>query len=169
MRKESVPWTITGLRLFTLPLLIYSFIQEIQIIPHALFLFAASTDFLDGYIAKKLETTSTLGLYFDVTTDFIFVSSIFLVFILEEFYPLWILAIIVFVFAQFILTSIYLKRTTYDPVGKYYGSLIYGGIGFTLLSQEKLMFELVTIGITVSTIAVLVSRATFLLKRHKQS
>jgi len=125
------------------------------------------TDFLDGYVAKKLEATSRLGSYFDVTADFLLVSGMFITFVLEEFYPPWILLLIVFVFVQFMLTSLYSKRTVYDPVGKYYGSLMYGGIGLTLLFPERLVYSIVTIGIVVSTIVSLVSRlAYFLLAKN---
>jgi phosphatidylglycerophosphate synthase len=117
-------------------------------------------------MAKKLEITSTLDSNFDVTTDFIFASGMFLVYFLEELYPSWIILLMVFVFSQFMLTNVYSKSTIYDPIGKYYGSLMYGGIGL-MLSQEKLMLSIVTVGVTVSTIAVLLSRATFLLVQRK--
>ena len=167
MNKVTLPWAITALRIIVLPLLIYSFIQEIQIATYILYLFSVSTDCLDGYLAKKFETTSTLGSYFDVTADFIFVSGMFLVFIFDEFYPSWIILFIILVFAQFMLTNVYSKRTIYDPLGKYYGSLMYGGIGLTFLSQEKLMLNIVTVGVTVSTIAVIMSRTIFLLVQYK--
>jgi phosphatidylglycerophosphate synthase len=167
LNKVTLPWAITALRIIVLPLLIYSFIQEIQIATYILYLFSVSTDCLDGYLAKKFETTSTLGSYFDVTADFIFVSGMFLVFIFDEFYPSWIILFIILVFAQFMLTNVYSKRTIYDPLGKYYGSLMYGGIGLTFLSQEKLMLNIVTVGVTVSTIAVIMSRTIFLLVQYK--
>ena len=87
LHKDGIPWEITALRVIALPLLIYAFNQEIKAATYALFLFAVSTDFLDGYVAKKLETTSILGSYFDVTADFVFFSGMFLIFILERFYP----------------------------------------------------------------------------------
>jgi len=120
--------------------------------------------FSDGYLAKKLEVTSRLGSYFDVTVDFLFVSGMFLAFILEGFYPLWLLFLVVFVFVQFMLTSFYSKRAVYDPIGKYYGSLMYGGIGLTLLFPEQLVYSIVTIGIVVSTIASLFSRLAYFLR-----
>jgi phosphatidylglycerophosphate synthase len=168
LKKQTIPWAITFLRVSALPFLIYSFNLELQNATYALFLFAISTDFLDGYIAKKLEVTSKFGSYFDVTADFVFVSGMFLFFILEGFYLSWILLLIVLVFAQFMLTSFYSKRTVYDPVGKYYGSLMYGGIGLTLLFQEQLMFTIVTVGVVVSTIAALSSRIAYLLIRKRK-
>ncbi len=168
LQTDRVPWAITSLRVVAFPLLIYAFNQEIKSATYALFLFAVSTDFLDGYVAKKLETTSMLGSYFDGTADFLFVSGMFLVFILEGFYPSWILLLMTFVFSQFMITSVYSKQALYDPVGKYYGSLMYGGIGLTLLFQEQLMFSIVTVGIVVSTAAALVSRAAFLFIRKRK-
>jgi phosphatidylglycerophosphate synthase len=164
LKRQTIPWIITSLRVFALPFLLYSFNQQIRVATYALFLFAICTDFLDGYVAKKLEATSRLGSYFDVTSDFLFVSGMFLTFILEGFYPPWILLLIVTVFVQFILTSLYLKRTIYDPVGKYYGSLMYGGIGLTLLFPEQLVYSVVTIGIIVSTILSLFSRLAYFLR-----
>lgn len=169
MKKQTIPWAITSLRVVALPFLLYSFSQEIRVAAYALFLFAVCTDFLDGYFAKKLEVTSRLGAYFDVTVDFLFVSGMFLAFIFKGLYPPWILLLIVFAFVQFMLTSLYSKWAIYDPVGKYYGSLMYGGIGLTLLFPEQLVYSIVTIGIVVSTIASLFSRLAYFLraKNHK--
>ena len=168
LHNNKVPWMITVLRIVALPFLIYFFNQDIRAATYVLFLFVVFTDFLDGYLAKKLKTASILGAYFDVTTDFVFVSVMFLVFILEGFYPLWTLLLIVLVFAQFMITSIYLKQANYDPVGKYYGSLMYCGVGLTLLSQEQLMLSIVSFGIVVYTVATLFSRITFLLLRKNK-
>jgi phosphatidylglycerophosphate synthase len=169
LKKQTVPWAITSLRLVALPFLLYAFNQQIQAATYVLFLFAICTDFLDGYAAKKLESASRLGSYFDVAADFLFVSCMFLMFVLEDVYPVWILLLIVVVFVQFMLTSVYSKRTIYDPVGKYYGSLMYGGIGLTLLFPEQLMYSIVIVGVIVSTIVCLFSRLAYFLwaRNHK--
>ena len=83
MKKQTVPWAITSLRVVALPFLLYSFNKQIQAATYALFLFVICTDFVDGYVAKKLEATSRLGSYFDVAADFLFVSGMFLAFILS--------------------------------------------------------------------------------------
>lgn len=167
MKKQAIPWAITSLRVVALPFLIHSFNQQNQIATYSLFLFAVCTDFLDGYVAKEFEVTSILGSYFDVVADFLFVSGMFLAFILEEVYPLWILFLIITVFLQFMLTSLYSKQAVYDPVGRYYGSLMFGGIGLTLLFPEQLVYNIVIIGIVVSTIVSLFSRLVYFL--HPQN
>jgi phosphatidylglycerophosphate synthase len=167
LQKGSVPWAITALRVAVLPFLILSFILGLTLLSYTLFLFAILTDFLDGYYAKKFHVASKLGAYFDVTADFLFVSAMLSVFVFEGFYPLWLLVLVVFVFAQFILTNTVSRQAVYDPVGKYYGSLMYGAVGLTLLFQEQLIYNIVTVGIVVSSAACLVSRAYFLFSRKR--
>jgi phosphatidylglycerophosphate synthase len=131
-------------------------------------LFAVSTDVLDGYFAKKHKTASKRGAYFDASTDFLFVFVMFLVFVFEGFYEWWLPLLLAVVFGQFILTSLYAKKTVYDPVGKYYGSLMFGGVGLTLLAPEPLMFSIVSAGVVVSSVAVLCSRLLYFVLKRKQ-
>ena len=164
MLKRNIPNAISSLRLLVLPHLVYSFNHEIAIAVYALFLFSISTDLVDGYVARKLQSTSKLGAYFDLTVDFLFISGMFLTFINKELYPPWILITMLFVFSQFILTNLYAKRTVYDPIGKYYGSFLFGGIGLTLLFPDPLVYQVVTIGIVVVSVGSLLSRLIFFLK-----
>ena len=161
MNKGSLSGAITSFRVVVLPFLVYSFNQEITELTYLLFLFAVFSDFLDGHVAKKYETTSQLGSYFDVTADFVFVLVMFLVFVNKGVYPVWIVLLICLVFGQFILSSLYLKRTSYDPIGKYFGSLMYGGIGLTLLFSEQTVYNIVTVGVVVSATIILVTRAGY--------
>jgi phosphatidylglycerophosphate synthase len=164
----SVSWAITASRLVALPLLVYSFCQKLTVASYVLFLFAVATDFLDGYFAKKHQTSSKLGAYFDVTADFLFVFFMFVVFVFDGFYNWWLPILVTTVFVQFILTSIYTKKTAYDPVGKYYGSLMFGGVGLTLLVPEQLMLSIVSVGVVVSTVAVLTSRLLYFVLKRKR-
>jgi phosphatidylglycerophosphate synthase len=166
LQKGSILWAITALRVAVLPFLILSFILGLTLVSYALFLFAILTDFLDGYYAKKFHISSKLGAYFDATADFLFVSVMLSVFVFEGFYPLWVLVLVVFVFVQFILTNIVSRQAVYDLVGKYYGSLMYGAVGLTLLFQKQLLY-IVSAGIVVSSVACLVSRAYFLFSRKR--
>jgi hypothetical protein len=64
-------------------------------------------------------------------------------------------------FVQFTLTSLHFGKTIYDPIGKYYGSLLFGGIGLTLLFPAQITYSTVTIGIAASTAAATLSRLAF--------
>jgi phosphatidylglycerophosphate synthase len=138
----------------------------------SIFLASIGTDFLDGYIARKLGFTSKLGAYLDVLVDFLFITGMYLTFSLKGIYPLWILLIIVFVFTQFIISNTILKQTVYDPIGKYFGSILFAGIGATIILSSNLIYTTVTVFIAISALASLLSRFIYLLhkkqkKKHK--
>jgi CDP-diacylglycerol--glycerol-3-phosphate 3-phosphatidyltransferase/cardiolipin synthase len=144
-------------RVIILPFLAYSFIFDFTFAAYALFLLAIGTDFLDGYIARKMNSGTKFGAYFDATVDFIFIIGMFRIFVTAELYPYWVLPLILLVFAQFVITSFYTTRI-YDPIGKYYGSLLYGAIGLTLLFSGGMLSDIVSFSIVVVSGASLCSR-----------
>jgi CDP-diacylglycerol--glycerol-3-phosphate 3-phosphatidyltransferase len=158
---QNIPNFITLLRIVILPNLVCTFNHQITLVSYVLFLFAIGTDLLDGFIARKLNSVSRFGAYLDVSVDFLFIFGMYLNFILQGIYSLWILLMMVFVFSQFVLSNLYLKQTIYDPVGKYYGSLLFGGIGLTLLFSHPILYQIVTFGIILSTFASLISRLIY--------
>jgi hypothetical protein len=70
------------------------------------------------------------------------------------------------VFMGFVLTSLYSIKI-YDPVGKYYGSLLFGVIGLRFFLSGQLFYDIVTICVTVFAAASILSRATFILEKRK--
>ena len=98
MLRQNIPDAITSLRLVILPHLVYSFNNQITLVAYALFLFSMGTDLADGYVARKLDSVSKFGTYLDVTVDFLFISGMFLAFIITGIYSPGILLIIVSVF-----------------------------------------------------------------------
>ncbi len=168
--KRNIPNAITSIRLTALPFLICSFNLELTFVVYALFLFSIGTDFLDGYIARKTQSTSKFGSHLDTAVDFLFITGMYGVFITKGMFQPWILLLITLVFAQFILTNFYAKQTIYDPIGKYYGSLLFGGIGLTLLFPLQIIYTIVTVGIVFSTAAALLSRLVyFYAKKQKHN
>ena len=165
--KKQIPKAITSLRLLALPHLVYSFNNQFMMATYVLFLFVIGTDLVDGYVARKLNVTSKLGGYLDVILDFTFIFGMYLNFIVKQMYSPWILVIIIGVFTQLVLSNLYLKKTVYDPVGKYYGSLLFGGIGLTILFSNQLTYDIVTYGIVFLTLISLSSRITYFNKSEK--
>ena len=154
---QYLPSLVSVLRVIILPFLAYSFFYNYTIATYALFLLAIGTDFLDGYIARRMVLATKFGAYFDATVDFIFIIGMFTAFVTAGLYPYFVLPLILFVFAQFVITSFYSNRI-YDPIGKYYGSLLYGAIGLTLLFSGQLFCGIITFGIVAVTAASLCSR-----------
>lgn len=176
--KQNIPNTVTILRLLAILPLIYSFNNLSGLITFSIFLASITTDVIDGFIARKLKATTKIGAYLDVIVDFLFITGMYLTFIFKGIYPLWILLVIVFVFAQFIVSNIILKKTIYDPFGKYYGSILFGGIGVTILVTDSIfsnliifsdqqVFTMVIFTIVFSALASLLSRFIYLLKQRK--
>jgi phosphatidylglycerophosphate synthase len=159
--KLSIPNAITLLRLFALPHLIWSFNHEITFAAYSIFLFSIGSDLADGYVSRKIGANSKFGANLDAAVDFVFINGMYLTFVLKGIYSAGILLLIVFMFAQFTLINGHFRKTIYDPIGKYYGSLLFGGIGLTLLFPAQIMYLLVTVGIIVSTVAAILSRLAF--------
>ena len=137
-----IPATISSLRIAVLPLFVY-LCNPANITPCLVLLaFSASTDFFDGYAARKLGATSRFGAYYDATTDFALVIGIFAFFTVDGFYSIWLPLLITASFVQFIVTSHYAKKI-YDPVGKYVGSALYIGIVLTLVFPNQATYTFV--------------------------
>jgi hypothetical protein len=63
-------------------------------------------------------------------------------------------------FAQFAITSFSLE-VIYDPVGKYYGSLLYGAIGLTLLFSGQAFYNFVSLTLVAVSAASFFSRLLY--------
>jgi CDP-diacylglycerol--glycerol-3-phosphate 3-phosphatidyltransferase/cardiolipin synthase len=75
--KLNVPNVLTWLRIATIPVFVWCFFSEIEFsrpIAGLLFGFAAITDLLDGYAARKLGQTSRFGAFLDPVADKLMVT-----------------------------------------------------------------------------------------------
>jgi phosphatidylglycerophosphate synthase len=124
----------------------------------ALLAFAVVTDVLDGALARRLKASSARGAYLDAVADFAVLLSAFVALVGIGVCPPWLPAVIVAMFAQFVLTS---RRggLVYDPVGKHSGSLLYAVAALTLALPDAALcgvLERAVIGLSLVSV---VSRA----------
>ncbi len=159
-----IPTFISSLRIAVLPLFFYLYNTQNIVACLVLLAFSASTDFFDGYLARKLEATSRFGAYYDALTDFIFVFGAFAIFYSYGYYPIWLLLLMAAAFIQFLATSRYAKKL-YDPIGRYLGSALYIGIVLTLVSPTQAVFSFVQYAFVGFFLISLVSRIISLAKR----
>jgi CDP-diacylglycerol--glycerol-3-phosphate 3-phosphatidyltransferase/cardiolipin synthase len=162
-----IPSIMTILRLLTFPLTIFAVSIGQIVYADLLFIFAITSDFFDGHIARKLGVSSKFGARLDVIVDFAFIGGMFFYFVEMGFYPLWTLLLIVGMFGQFIVTSGLLKMM-YDPFGKYYGSLLYGAVGLTLLLSGQFAHSIILFCLVGVTIVSIVSRIFCVVKQVSQ-
>jgi phosphatidylglycerophosphate synthase len=168
MKKHTVfPSAITSLRVAAIPLVLYFLNTGNSTLFLALFLFSSFTDLADGYVARKTKTTTKAGAYYDSIADFSLIAGVFAVFTVKGVYPPLILAIIAISFSQFIITSLRRKRI-YDPVGKYFGGLLYIIIAITVAVQTDVLYGLAQQVIAGFFAASLASRIIFLGSNNKK-
>ena len=101
-----------------------------------------------------------------MTTDFILIFSMFLVFNSKGFVSYWVLILIALFFALFIVTSLLWARI-YDPIGKYYGSMLYGAIGLRFIISGQFFYDVTTIVIIGVTAASITARVLYLRRNAK--
>jgi len=159
-----IPAAISSLRIAALPLFVIFYSNGNTAACLGLLVFCAATDYLDGYLARRLGVASKLGAYYDATTDFTFTFGLYTFFVFLGVYPVWLAVLIAASFAQFIATSLFAKKL-YDPVGKYIGSALYIGVALTLLAPAEATFLFVQYAFLGFFIVSLVSRIVSIVRK----
>jgi CDP-diacylglycerol--glycerol-3-phosphate 3-phosphatidyltransferase len=87
----NIPNILTLLRLALVPVFILVFLLDFKhhhLISALIFLVAAVTDWLDGFLARKLNQTSPFGAFLDPVVDKVMVAAA-LVLLVSEFHSFW--------------------------------------------------------------------------------
>ena len=92
----NLPNALTLLRIFFVPLLVAVLVQgKTEIIAVAIFLVAAATDLLDGYIARRSGQITTVGTLLDPIADKLLISAALISLVQVRAVPAWMVIIIV--------------------------------------------------------------------------
>jgi phosphatidylglycerophosphate synthase len=133
---------------------------------------AATSDVLDGWLARRLGICSAGGAYLDATADFVLVFAACGVLVARGVFPIWVLWLVAFMFAQFVLTSRPMSRRgskppVYDPVGKYFGATLYVAV-LVLIALPDLLLSYAAVAVIAALSAVsLTTRAVTLMRGGK--
>ncbi|WP_234573138.1 CDP-diacylglycerol--glycerol-3-phosphate 3-phosphatidyltransferase [Rhodohalobacter sp. 614A] len=106
---EKVPNILSSFRLILAPIFLILFIQD-QVFWRALslviFIVAAATDFVDGYIARRFNVESDFGVFLDPLADkfLTFAGFVCLPFLDPNQFPWW--AVVLIVIRDIIITSL---------------------------------------------------------------
>ncbi|ORT50022.1 CDP-diacylglycerol--glycerol-3-phosphate 3-phosphatidyltransferase [Vibrio sp. qd031] len=90
--KLTIPNILTLLRLVLIPVFVVAFYLPYpwaDLLAAMIFLFAGATDWLDGYLARKLNQTSRFGAFLDPVADKVMVAAALLL-ITEHYSSIWI-------------------------------------------------------------------------------
>jgi len=101
--KFSIPNIFSYLRIILIPFIIYflSKIETVEYLFYALliFMFASFTDFIDGWLARKLKQESEFGKFIDPIADkFLVISSLIAIIVIDKDFHVidsWMIVIIV--------------------------------------------------------------------------
>jgi cardiolipin synthase len=88
-----IPNILTSLRLLSAPLLAWFIVSGRLYAAILVILFAAFTDWLDGYSARRLGVTGKTGIIFDPVADKVMLVALFCALTFSRFMPVWFLAL----------------------------------------------------------------------------
>jgi len=116
----NVPNKLTSLRILLIPVFLfalYSMGRWSEMIALAIFVFAAVTDYLDGYLARKHKMVTTFGKFADPLADKLLVAAALVAFVDLGFMGIYggIIAIIV-ISREFIVTGLRLVAVSGDKI-----------------------------------------------------
>ncbi|MDR1595645.1 MAG: CDP-diacylglycerol--glycerol-3-phosphate 3-phosphatidyltransferase [Puniceicoccales bacterium] len=104
-----------------------------------LFIFCGITDWLDGYLARKYNIISTLGMFMDALTDKIFMIGIMVTLLVLQILPRWTLFLILMVIGrEFLITTLRLVAATQNIV-----------IAANMAGKVKTVLQIVSTGIMI--------------------
>ena len=136
----TLPNLLTGFRFFLIPVLIIFFLIEqnttVELWAFVIFIIAAFTDFVDGYLARKYKKETVLGKLMDPLADKALVTSVLILLIPLGKLPA--LASLIIICREIIVTGFRgLAATTGKIVaagmlGKIKSNLQYFGLGFLI-------------------------------------
>lgn len=105
-----------------------------------IFVLSGATDYLDGYIARKLNQISTLGKILDPLADKLTQATVFVCLYIDKIISLWI--VIVYIVKEVLVaigsSGIY-KRTKFMVTSRWYGkaatAIFYAGVFLILVAD----------------------------------
>lgn len=93
--RISVPDQLAVLRMVLVPIVMALIANDVRGWAAGLFAVAAVTDFLDGFLARRMGLTTVLGAFLDSTADKLLVTGTFLALISVDRASIWIAVLII--------------------------------------------------------------------------
>ncbi len=135
---KYVPNTLTILRFFLIPLILYFIFTGNYLLGFVFFTLSGITDILDGTIARKFNLISNFGKLMDPLADKLTQISVLASLVIKNIIPIWILLIVVLKEFVMIMGASFLYGKDVVVYSKWYGKLA------TVLFYIAIVFSLIT-------------------------
>lgn len=118
----NIPNSLTIIRFILIPIFIYSFYTSTDYrISFLIFIFAGITDVLDGFIARRYNKITKLGILLDPLADKALQLSVLYVLTDKNMIPIWIIAVFVLKEAFLIIGGGFVYKRKVIIEAKWYG------------------------------------------------
>ncbi|HKI96251.1 MAG TPA: CDP-alcohol phosphatidyltransferase family protein [Gemmatimonadales bacterium] len=165
---RHLPSALSSARLAAAPALALLIVRNHWTAALACFACIAASDLLDGPLARALHVASPRGARLDIAADLGVVLCGFGAFAILSVYPWWLLLVFGAMFAQFVITSRHARRPIYDPIGKYYGAVLFAVLGVTLAVRDGGLIIALTSAVLAFTVIAIASRMFRLLRAGRR-
>jgi cardiolipin synthase (CMP-forming) len=145
-RLLTVPNVLTSLRILLIPLFVVLLLDPDTRLPgYALLAVVVSTDWIDGYIARRSGQVTELGKLLDPLADRLALAAAIVTFVAVEAFPLW-AALLVLVRDALVLIVAGLLgargiRIDVRPIGKYATATVWLSVAFIAWSNFGFAFD----------------------------
>lgn len=125
MWLRNFPNFLSALRIFLSPLIPYLVVDKAYGFSLSLIVFLALTDFLDGFLARKLKAQTILGKFLDPVGDkvFTFFALVSYTFLSDYKFPLIIFSSLLLRDITLIIGGIYLRKYNFVPEPSVFGKI----------------------------------------------
>ncbi len=169
----NLPNTLTLFRLLLIPVFVSLFFSRLSnnlIYSILVFFTAGITDILDGYIARKYNLTTKLGIVLDPLADKLMIVTVLTCLVIKKYISLWIL-VVIFIKELFMILAgirLYNKNTIIpsNKLGKLTTILFYLAI-FILIFDTRLGNLLIYVAVISALIAFINYLILYLKEKNK--
>jgi cardiolipin synthase len=91
----NVPNLLSSLRILLVPVFLWLLLHQLFLAAIAVLAFAGLTDFLDGYLARKLNQTTKLGKMLDPVADRLYIFATLLALSATGYVPWWLAGLVI--------------------------------------------------------------------------
>jgi phosphatidylglycerophosphate synthase len=156
-RHRVMPSLVTALRLVAIPAIGALWLREMRPAAIGLYGLVVLSDALDGWLARRYDAVTRFGAFFDAITDIAVILFLLALLSWNGVVPVWVPIAPAVVACLFLATS---SRAAprYDPIGKYYGAILYVVVGVLLWGVGPAIRTALNVVVPVASAVVLVSR-----------